>query len=292
MTMDAVLEYARSHWRDGAEILVLSCGIYFVWLLFRGTRGARVLTGLATLFLLVLILSQLLDLAVIGYLFRNLSTFLVFALLVIFQPELRRALASLGSDRLFASATHNREVAEKLTEATFDLANRQLGALIAIERDSNLESFAETGVDMDCKISPELLVTLFFPKTPLHDGGVIIRNDRIQCAACIFPVTERTDLDRTLGMRHRAALGLTEQSDAVVIIVSEETGIVSLCHRGNIERNFDPENFLKSLGQLLTLEKNEKSTAQKLGGKDRLADSGIHPLGRGQEEHRDDRLAF
>ena len=119
----------------------------------------------------------------------------------------------------------------------------QFGALIAIERDTNIGAFAESGVAIDCELSPELVVTIFQPKTPLHDGGVIIRNDRIVAGACIFPVSQREDLDRNLGLRHRAGLGLSEESDAVMLVVSEETGIVSICNRGKIERNFDPESF-------------------------------------------------
>src|SRR4051812_21798244 len=162
-------------WRHALEILILWIAIYHFWFYFRGTRGAKVLTGLAFLSLGVLLLSQFFRLPVIDWLFRNLTTILLLALVVIFQPELRRALAALGSNRILSFATQNRETVEVLTELTFDLANRQLGALIAIERDTNLESFADSGVEVDCKLSTELIVTIFYPKTPLHDGGLIIR---------------------------------------------------------------------------------------------------------------------
>ena len=250
--MSLLLDY----WKAGLEILILWAGLYWLWVFFRGTRGAKVLTGLAVLFLVMSVLSEFFELKVIGELLRYLSTFLVLAVVVIFQPELRRALAALGSNRLFAVATSSRETTELISEIAFDLSNQQLGALMAIERDTNIESFADSGVEIDCKLSRELAVTLFFPKTPLHDGGIIIRDDRLVSAACVFPVSQRVDLDRTLGTRHRAALGLSEESDAVVIVVSEETGIVSICHRGRIERNFDPESFQRRLGELLLLEKN------------------------------------
>ena len=254
------MNFISEHWKDGLEIFILWAGLYWLWVFFRGTRGAKVLTGLAVLFLVMSMLSEFLELQVIGRLLQYLSTFLVLAVVVIFQPELRRALAALGSNRLFAIATGTRETTELLTEIAFDLSNQQLGALIAIERDTNIESFADSGVPIDCQLSRELAVTLFFPKTPLHDGGIIIRDDRIVSGACVFPVSQRVDLDRTLGTRHRAALGLSEESDAVVIVVSEETGIVSICHRGRIERNFDPESFKRRLGELLLLEKNAKES--------------------------------
>ena len=284
-----------TYWRDLLEIGILWAAAYNSWLFFRGTRGAKVLTGLAVLLVLIALCSEIFELPEISWLFRNLVTFLAFALVVIFQPELRRALAALGSHHFFASVTQSRETIAILSEVTFDLANRQLGALIAIERDTNIDSFAETGVQIDCDLSPELTVSIFFPKTPLHDGGLIIRNDRIVSAACVFPVSQRVNLDRTLGTRHRAALGLAEESDAVVIVVSEETGIVSICHRAQIERNFDPESFKQRLGELLILEKNEndqKVAPAALGREARIAAAGNQPLGSDQKKHSDDRLAF
>ncbi|MEY5010468.1 MAG: hypothetical protein RLZZ253_1607 [Verrucomicrobiota bacterium] len=275
-----------NHWRDLLEILILWFAIYNAWLFFRGTPGAKVLTGLSVVLLLIALFSEIFDLPEISWLFRNLITFLAFALVVIFQPELRRALAALGSNRLFSAGPQSREAIEILSETAFELANRQLGALLAIERDASLESFAESGVPIDCALSPELAVSIFFPKTPLHDGGLILRDTRILAAACVFPISQRVDIDRTLGTRHRAALGLTEESDAVVIVVSEETGIVSVCHRGLIERHFDPERLKKRLSELL--QKNEPAPtppATALAGKNRLPRPGHLPVGGHQEEH-------
>ena len=283
------------HWKDVVEIFILWAALYWLWVFFRGTRGAKVLTGLAVLFLVMSMLSEFLELQVIGRLLQYLSTFLVLAVVVIFQPELRRALAALGSNRLFAIATGTRETTELLTEIAFDLSNQQLGALIAIERDTNIESFADSGVPIDCQLSRELAVTIFFPKTPLHDGGIIIRDDRIVSGACVFPVSQRVDLDRTLGTRHRAALGLSEESDAVIIVVSEETGIVSICHRGRIERNFDPESFTRRLGELLLLEKNAKDARpahKSLGGKAPVIGPGGDAAGGHSKQRESDNLAF
>jgi diadenylate cyclase len=282
-------------WKGVVEVFILWLGLYNGWRTVRGTRGAKVLTGLLLLILIVALLSGPLDLPVLGWIFRNFSTALLFMLIVVFQPEIRRALAALGTNRLFATATGTREFVEQLSDATFDLANRQLGALIAIERDVNLAPFGESGQELDCKLSEALLTSIFFPKTPLHDGGVILRGDRLLFAACTFPVIQRPDLDRTLGMRHRAALGLSDESDAVVIVVSEETGVVSICHRGVLERNFDPESFKRRLGELLLLEKNEQAHPTRdasLAGKTALSSPRSTTVGGRTEEHRSDRLAF
>jgi len=290
--MGSILEFAHDNWRSGIEISILWVVIYYAYLYFRGTRGAKVLTGLALIVLTFTLVSQLLHLAVITSLIRSLTAFLALALVVIFQPELRRALAALGSHHIFSTASQSRETLEIITEAVFELSNRQFGALIAIERDTNIRVFAESGVNIDCDLSSELVLTIFQPKTPLHDGGLIIRNDRILAAACIFPVSQREDLDRNLGLRHRAGLGISDESDAIAIVVSEETGIVSICHRGRIERNFDPESLKRRLSRLLSLDKYEKIDSEQLGGEDRVPGARDNALVSHQKERRDDSIAF
>jgi diadenylate cyclase len=290
MTFEAIQHFVGLHWKDAVEIALLAVAIYYTWKFFRGTPGANVLVGLVVLFLSATLLSQLLGLMVIGSIFASLSKVVVIALVIIFQPELRRGLAALGGNRLFLGTQQNRETLDLVREMTFDLANRQLGALIALERGQNIESFAESGVKIDCELSSELVVSLFFPKTPLHDGGIIIRNDRIVSAACIFPITQRADLDRTLGLRHRAALGLAEESDAIVIVVSEETGVVSVCHRGIIERNFDPESLGRRLGELFSLK--DETDPKQLAGKGAVAGARPHPVVGHSKESRTDHLAF
>jgi diadenylate cyclase len=266
MTGADLLDFASRSWRSAIEIAILAVVIYYSYLYFRGTRGAKVLTGLALIFLTLTLVSQLLQLQVINYLIRSLTAFLAVALVVIFQPEVRRALAALGSHHVFSSASQSKETIEIIAETAFELSNRQFGALIALERDTDIQVFAESGVTINCDLSPELMISIFQPKTPLHDGGLIVRDDRIIAGACVFPVSQREDLDRDLGLRHRAGLGITEESDAIAIVVSEETGIVSICHRGIVERKFDPETFKKRLGQLLLLEKYEKTDPDELAG--------------------------
>ena len=276
--MREIFDFAKENWRSAVEIFILAVVIYNGYLYFRGTRGAKVLTGMALIFLTLILVSQLLQLVVITWLMRSLTASLAIALVVIFQPELRRALAELGSHHIFSGSSQSRETVETITDVVFELSNRQLGALIALERDITLRQFVESGVNMDCDVSPELIVTIFYPKTPLHDGGLILHNDRILAAACIFPVSQREDLDRNLGLRHRAGLGITEESDAIALVVSEETGIVSICHRGKIERNFEPETFRKRLSELLLNTTYETSDLAQLAGENPGAAPRDHPL--------------
>ncbi|MDB6147129.1 MAG: Diadenylate cyclase [Spartobacteria bacterium] len=278
-------------WRSAFEVILLSVGIYYGYLYFRGTRGAKVLTGLAIVFLTLTLISTLLNLVVIGWLVRGFSVFLGFALVVIFQPELRRGLAALGGHPIFSLTSEKRETVHDIAEAVTQLANKQFGALIAIERDTSIRVYEETGVTIDAEFSVELLLTLFHPKAALHDGGVIVRNGRIVAAACIFPVSQRETLDRSLGLRHRAGLGITEESDAIAIVVSEETGAISICHRRRIERNFTPETFRQRISEILLHSDYEETDPEKLAGEVDLPPSRDHPLVSDQKERSDDPLA-
>lgn len=284
--MNVVLDFVSANWRSAVEILILTTVLYYGYLYLKGTRGARILIGLAVIFLTLTLISEALDLAVISWLMKSFSVFLAIALVVIFQPELRRALTELGSHHFFTSAFQKRETIEEITDAVFDLASKGFGALLAIEREISIRPFAETGVDIDCEFSKELILTIFHPKTALHDGGVVIQGDRIAAAACIFPLTQRDDLDRVLGLRHRAAIGLTEESDAIAVIVSEETGQVSICHNGVIERNLNVDRFRRRLNQLLMLDKyDEKDDSEQLAGEDREPHSRRSGMVSHQTEH-------
>src|SRR6476660_2674772 len=278
-------------WRSAFEIVLLTVVIYYGYLYFRGTRGAKVLTGLAIVFLTLTLISQLLNLAVISFIIRSFSVFLAIALVVIFQPELRRALAELGGHPIFSLTSEKREMVHDLAEAVTQLANKQFGALIALERDTSIRVYEETGVELDACFSVELMLTLFHPKSALHDGGVILRNGRLAAAACIFPVSQRETLDRSLGLRHRAGLGITEESDAVAIVVSEETGGISICHRRRIERNFTPETFRQRISEILLHSKYEESDSEKLAREVDLASPGDDALVPDQKERSDDAIA-
>jgi diadenylate cyclase len=229
-----------------------------------------------------------LNLEVISWLLRSISVFLAIALVVIFQPELRRALTELGSHRFFTTASQERETVEDITDTVFELSSKGFGALIAIERDINLKGFVETGVPIDAKFTKELVLTIFHPKTVLHDGGMVLSGERIVAAACIFPLTQREDLDRNLGLRHRAGLGLGEESDAIILVVSEETGQVSICHAGRIERNLGVEKFRLRLSELLFQEKYESHPAQPLASEADEPDSSSRPVVSHQAGRRPD----
>jgi diadenylate cyclase len=257
MSAESLIEFVRFHWRDAVEIGLLWFALHQAWMRFAPTRGFPLLVGVLMGGVSLMLASELLQLPVLDWLLRNLAALSLFALIVIFQPELRRVAASLGSNRLFSSTQHSVQTVQLLAELAFELANRQLGGSIAIERDVPLGDWAESGVLIDGKVSVELGASIFQHKTPLHDGALLVRDDRFVAAACILPLTERTDVDRNLGLRHRSALGLSDTTDAIVVVVSEETGTVSLCHRGEIERGFDPETFRARLGNLLALPQNE-----------------------------------
>jgi diadenylate cyclase len=280
--------FLSQQWTSAVEVGILAVVIYYIYTYLRGTHGARILIGLALVFLTLTLVSQILNLEVISWLLRSISVFLAIALVVIFQPELRRALTELGSHRFFSSAFEERETIEDITDAVFELASKGFGALIAIERDIHLKAIIETGVSLDAEFSKELALTIFHPKTVLHDGGVVVSGDRIVAAACIFPLTQREDLDRNLGLRHRAGLGLSEESDAVMLIVSEETGQVSICHAGIIERNLSVEKFRHSLSKLLLHEKYESDHPTQLEGQALESDSGRSTLVSHQAERRSD----
>jgi diadenylate cyclase len=257
MSIQAVHDFILLHWRDALEISLLWFVIYQLWLRLHETRGSRMLIGVIIASVALLAASEILQLPVLEWLLRNIAALGLFTLVVIFQPELRRIAASFGNAGFFSSTLQNPQTAELLCEMAFELVNRRLGGSIAIEREVPLENWADSGVPIDGLISTELGVSMFHHKTPLHDGALIIRGDRVAAAACILPLTDRTDLDRSLGLRHRSALGLTDETDAIVIIVSEETGAVSICHDGKIERGFEPETLKSRLSELLSLPQNE-----------------------------------
>src|SRR6202453_1357288 len=236
-------------WRTALEIILLAVAIYYALMFVRGTRGWSVVIGFLLLMAVTLI-ARALKLQVLSWLLTNFFAFSAFAILVIFQPELRRMLSELGNLRLFYTAQEQRENIEVIIQTVERLAGVKIGALIAIEQAIQLQDVVESGIVVDCEATPEMLETIFFPNNAIHDGGVIIRGDRIAYAACIFPLTQRQDLTASLGTRHRAAIGLTEETDAIVIVISEETGMISYAHKGQLVRGVTPEElraFLTSI---------------------------------------------
>ena len=223
------------------EIALLAALIYSVLLFLRGTRGAPVLAGFTIVALLLGFVSRYLGLDVMEWLLMKMWAILSISVLVIFQPEIRRALAEVGSRQglLRNADRRERQLIDILLDTAFYLAERRIGALVCVEQEIGTRTLAETGTVIGAPVSRELLATIFFPNTPLHDGGVIIRRGTVVAAGCIFPLTQNPEWSRSLGTRHRAGVGVTEETDAVAIIVSEETGAVSLAYRGRLVREAD-----------------------------------------------------
>ncbi len=227
--------------RDVIEILVVAFVLYRVLLLIQGTRAVQMLIGIVVL-VLVYAIAWLAKLSMITYLLELVFTYGAFAALIIFQPELRAGLAHLGQSRVtrLFKRMEEVEVADEVAEAVERLTRSGIGAIVVLEREMALGDYIESGSEMQAKVSADLLATIFTPYSPLHDGAVIVRGDTIIGAGCILPLSQAPLADRSLGTRHRAALGLSEETDALVIVVSEETSTISMALAGRLTRNLTP----------------------------------------------------
>lgn len=234
---------------DVLDIAVVAFAVYWLLIRIRGARAAQMLAGILVL-LLVWLLSDLLDLATLGFLLDNFLSSGLLILIVIFQSDIRRALTRVGRG-LFASARgHEAHSLEEIVRASESLSQNRFGALLVIERSVQLDDFVELGTPLGADLSRDLLVSIFVPTSPLHDGAVLVRDDKVVAAGCILPLTTRAGLPRSLGTRHRAALGLTEESDALAIVVSEETGSISLVSAGEIDEDLDGSGLRQALLRL------------------------------------------
>jgi diadenylate cyclase len=238
----AQLPFPVPGWRDLLEILIVAYVLYALLRFLVGTRALQIVFGLLVLAVIYLA-AFLLKLSMITYLLGVVFTYGVFAVLVVFQPELRQALARLGQSRVFRvfGGGPGPGVAEQIAEAVERLSRSATGAIIVVEREVRLDEYLDTGSPMRAAVSADLLATIFSPYSPLHDGAVLVRGDEIVGAGCILPLTQNPVSDRSLGTRHRAALGLSEESDALVFVVSEETANVSLASRGTLQRGLTTE---------------------------------------------------
>ncbi|MFZ8860543.1 MAG: diadenylate cyclase CdaA [Thermocrinis sp.] len=233
-------------YKDLLDILGTSLFVYGVLYFLRITKGIQILKGLIFL-ALIWALASFLDLKTVSTIFEKLWTVGLFSLVVIFQPEIRKALSKLGqATKLTSSKPLEEKVVERLVRACTLMSERLMGALIVIERNQELEPLLEGCVTIDAVVSVELLITIFEPLTPLHDGAVVIKGGRIAYASCVLPLSKSLEIPKKYGTRHRAALGISEESDAIAIIVSEETGEISVAVGGKLHRNLDQE-LLKSL---------------------------------------------
>ena len=245
-------------WWDLLDIAIVSILIYEFLKLIRGTRAVQMAVG--SLFIVGLFyVSRLAPLQTVNWMIRNMLVYLAFAAIVIFQSDIRRALAHFGQAPFFRYLNRQEaadETIEEIVVAATMLATQRTGAIVAIEREIGMRNYIESGIPLDATLTYDLLVTIFHPGSPLHDGAVILQENRVAAAACFLPLTVNPRVSRELGTRHRAAIGLTEENDAVAVVVSEETGQISLALDGRIERNLTPDALRQRVRSLVTLRRS------------------------------------
>jgi diadenylate cyclase len=246
-------------WWDVLDILIVAFIVYELLRFLRGTHAVQIALGGVVLVLLYWA-SILFNLQTVNWLLRTFLPFLVFGIIVVFQAEIRKGLAHLGRAPFLGGAARRRqeEVVDEIVLAATRLASERTGAIVALEREMGLRSYIETGIALDAVVTYDLLVSIFHPATPLHDGAVVIQGNRVAAAACFLPLTVHPELSRTLGSRHRAAIGLSEDTDAVAIVVSEETGTISIVEDGRIRRGLDGPALRQALLGSLGLHEAEK----------------------------------
>lgn len=244
-------------WKPIIEIGIIWYVIYKLLEFIKGTRAVQVLRGIIII-AVIFLLTQQLRFDVINWIFTKLFALSVIAFLIVFQPELRSGLARIGREKVFGNILTEERTIDEIAKSISILARKKIGAIIAIEREVSLEPYTESGVALDGSITSELLNTIFMPNTPLHDGGVVVHGDRIVAAGCLFPLSQSPDISKLLGTRHRSAIGLTEETDAVCVVVSEETGIISVANAGKLTRDLDRDRLINHLRALLYRPKKEK----------------------------------
>lgn len=252
--------FSEIRWQDVLDIAIVSTVLYWLFLILKGTRALQMLIGLGLL-LLASLVSKSVGLYTVDWLVTSFWAQVVLVIVILFQPEIRRALAQIGHNPFRQNLTAHEESRslEEIIRASVSMANQRMGAILVLERESELTDIVELGVAMDARVSKELLLSLFVPYSPLHDGAVIIKGDRLVAAGCFLPLTLSPDVGKMLGTRHRAALGITEETDAVVIVVSEETGAVSLIVQGKMTRDLDAAGLRRALAQMFLREKKGRA---------------------------------
>jgi uncharacterized protein (TIGR00159 family) len=237
--------------QDAVDIGIVAFIVYSLIQLIRGTRAARMLIGLCVV-VLIYLSSRVFDLYTVNWILDNFLSSVLLVIVIIFQHDIRRALVQVGSRPFFGTATGLRgQDLEEILRAVVTLASRRLGGLLVLERETGLNEFIEGGTTVDAQISKELIVSIFLPASPIHDGALSIRKGRITAAGCFLPLTTNPNVSKTFGSRHRAAIGITEESDAVVIAVSEETGGISLVVDGRLTRDLDAGSLRGTLQKLV-----------------------------------------
>jgi diadenylate cyclase len=245
---------------DLLEIGLFAFILYKLYQMMRGTIAIQIFLGVLALYMVQVIVTAL-DMTMMTALFGSLSEVIVLAVIVLFQPEIRRLLLVIGQNplvRRFVSTTAQDEMIKEVVSAVESMSRQRIGALLAFERSTGLRSYVETGTPLNARVTQELLITIFYSQNPLHDGAVIIRNRRIEAARAILPVSTSTRLSPQLGLRHRSGVGLSEQTDAFIVIVSEETGTVSVAQEGDLITNLTPDELQAMLSEALNLQPDER----------------------------------
>ncbi|OIP66139.1 MAG: TIGR00159 family protein [Nitrospirae bacterium CG_4_9_14_3_um_filter_53_35] len=239
-------------WQDAVDILIVAYVLYELFKLFKGTRALQMIIGL-TILVMASFIFQWAKFYTISWLLNNLWAYLALSVIILFQPEIRRTLAHMGQSPVFSSMNLESEAKtiDELVKGSVTMASRKIGALILLEREHSIEGLIEMGTPIDSKLSKEILLSIFLPYSPIHDGAVIIQKDRIKAAGCFLPLTLNLNLSKELGTRHRAAMGITEETDAVVIVVSEETGTISVVIGGKITRDLDAQALRRVLTNVM-----------------------------------------
>ncbi|HEX9860307.1 MAG TPA: diadenylate cyclase CdaA [Nitrospirota bacterium] len=249
---------------DLADILLVAFILYRLFLLIKGTRAVQMLLGMGVL-IVALLFSRWAELYTINWLIQSFMAQVVLVILVLFQPELRRALAHMGENPLLSSLSpvESSRFLDEIVKSSVSLANRRVGALIVLERETDLKNIVEMGTELDSRVSKELLLSIFHPASPMHDGAIIIQRGRVAAAGCFLPLSMSARISKALGTRHRAALGLTEETDAVVVVVSEETGTISLALGGRLTRDMDAVSLRRVLTRVFVAKSKKKKHPEK-----------------------------
>lgn len=249
-------------WRDIIDILIVTFVFYRLLLLIKGTRAFQMLMGIVILFM-AFVVSRWLELYTVEWLIQSFWSYIVLALIILFQAEIRKALAQMGQNPLTQRPTPIEESKniEEIIRASVSLANKKIGTIIVIERNTELKDLIEMGIPLDSRITKELITSIFLPYSPIHDGAIIIKGDRIVAAGCFLPLTLSADISKSLGTRHRAAIGVTEETDAVAIVISEETGNISVSIGGNITGELDAVGLRRILTRIFYVEKKGERSA-------------------------------
>jgi diadenylate cyclase len=275
--MDEVIQHLRTslRFRDILDVLIVAFLVYRLLLLVKGTRAMQMLTGLGIL-AIGYFLSSSLELFTTHWMLSHFFDYLVLIVIILFEDDLRRVLTVIGKNPFFSSTANEREreMVDEIARAGTRLAKERIGALIVIERETGLKNFIETGSKLDSQVKAELLYSIFLTNSPIHDGAVMITSGRIAAAGCFLPLTKDPNIDKRFGTRHRAALGITEETDAIVVLVSEEAGEAHLVKNGRIISNLNESELAQSLFALLDLTRVQSSWSARLGGFSRRVFSG------------------